>query len=294
MGADISHLKQNGAKTNPDLVIVPPPTSHPQVNHDPNRPNRSMPKSHTTHFSDFSMFPDRFNGSSKPKPVAIVTHGHEHHHEEQPHFSDYSLYPDKLDQHKLKMHRSLSETPPAKTMDMNVGTSLPATGFISKYNFRYELKIVTNSSSIMQILGSGETPNPIIMRQTKVWRPQQRPKECEPEAWVTPRCITSTSAWYQTKIHTVSLMKERNISPTTKLYLPSKKAAAAHQHPRHHPSKYLKEPAKRARVDSAFSITAWSPTRTQNVSAPKIREQPIYILTMQFYSIHTAELYEWY
>ena len=136
MGADISHLKQNGAKTNPDLVIVPPPTSHPQVNHDPNRPNRSMPKSHTTHFSDFSMFPDRFNGSSKPKPVAIVTHGHEHHHEEQPHFSDYSLYPDKLDQHKLKMHRSLSETPPAKNMDMNVGTSLPATGFISKYNFR--------------------------------------------------------------------------------------------------------------------------------------------------------------
>ena len=139
MGADISHLKQNGAKTNPDLVIVPPPTSHPQVNHDNNRPNRALPKSHTTHFSDFSMFPDRFNGSSsQPKPVAIVTHhGHEHHHEEQPHFSDYSLYPDKFDPHKLKMHRSLSETPPANKVDMKVGTSLPAqSGFISKYNFR--------------------------------------------------------------------------------------------------------------------------------------------------------------
>jgi len=135
MGADISHFKQNGVesqqqngtKTNPELVIAPSTTPSEA---------KKVTKSHTiTHFSDYSMFPDRFNNaSSQPcKPVAILQRGHGH--EEQPHFSDYSLYPDKFDQHK--MHRSLSVTPHSPH-EMKTGTSLPANnaGLMTKYNFK--------------------------------------------------------------------------------------------------------------------------------------------------------------
>jgi len=151
MGADISHFKhseiqhQNGTKatkaSHPELVIVPSP-DHPSPMPSSSSSTSSaiadikkVTKSHSsyTHFSDYSMFPDRFNAASC-KPVAIVHPGHGHEHEEQPHFSD-SLYPD---HHKMKMHRSLSETPPGGggQIDLKSGTSLPNSGFISKYNFR--------------------------------------------------------------------------------------------------------------------------------------------------------------
>ena len=146
MGADISHFKHNGVQhqnvtkaTPPELVIVPSPDQSSAMARSSSSEIaevKKVTKSHSsyTHFSDFSMFPDRFNASSSEscKPVAIIGHGHEH--EEQPHFSD-SLYPD---HHKMKMHRSLSETPPGGggQIDLKSGTSLPNSGFISKYNFR--------------------------------------------------------------------------------------------------------------------------------------------------------------
>lgn len=149
MGADISHLKQNGTRPNPDIVIGDI--------HEEDQ-SKKITKSHSsyTHFSDYSMFPDRFNGSSQP--IALGGNAQHHgHQEEQPHFSDFSLYPDKFDQSKMKMHRSLSETPPAGKVVGQVGTSLPTQGFISKYNFRLRRNSESDHHGTTDSLAPSET-----------------------------------------------------------------------------------------------------------------------------------------
>lgn len=147
MGADISHLKPNGVRPNPDIVIAPEDES------------RKVPKSHSsyTHFSDYSMFPDRFNGSTQPIPALGSNTQHHGHQEEQPHFSDFSLYPDKFDQHKMKMHRSLSATPPANRIEGQIGNSLPTPGFISKYNFRLRRSSESDHHETTESLPPSET-----------------------------------------------------------------------------------------------------------------------------------------
>ena len=90
MGADISQFKQADLiKQLPDL--------NPKI-------DEKLPKSRTyAHFSDYSMFPDRFNQkSAKPMLISssrsteIVVPEHPGSSDENSHFSDFSLYPDKF------------------------------------------------------------------------------------------------------------------------------------------------------------------------------------------------------
>lgn len=89
---------------------------------------RVIPSHLFPHFSDYSMFPDRFNGG-KSSPRAILGHspppidGNGPH----PHFSDYSFYPDKFDQSQKILRNNQGIEP----------QSLPTpSGLISRYNFR--------------------------------------------------------------------------------------------------------------------------------------------------------------
>jgi len=121
MGADISQFKQADlVKHIPDLAKIDE-----FGNGEGGGKKFQVSKSQSpsfAHFSDYSMFPDRFNGKSSPRAIL----GHSPPTEGGPHFSDYSLYPDKFNQsHKLlKSH-----------IDQHQSLPTPS-GLISRYNFR--------------------------------------------------------------------------------------------------------------------------------------------------------------
>lgn len=126
MGADISQFKQADlVKHMPDLAKL---DEHGHGEGGRKFVSKSSSITSFPHFSDYSMFPDRFNGKSSPR--AILGHsppdgvGGPH-----PHFSDYSFYPDKFDQQSQKILRNnLQGIEPQ---------SLPTpSGLISRYNFR--------------------------------------------------------------------------------------------------------------------------------------------------------------
>jgi len=118
MGADISQFKQADlVKHIPDLAKID--------EHGEGGRKFQVSKSHSPsfpHFSDYSMFPDRFNGKSSPRAIL----GHSPPTEGGPHFSDYSLYPDKFDQSQKLLRNHIDQH-----------QSLPTpSGLISRYNFR--------------------------------------------------------------------------------------------------------------------------------------------------------------
>ena len=103
MGADISQFhtfKQKPSLPAPNLVISS------DESHDHFEQDHGMPvKSHSsyTHFSDYSMFPDRFNEKSSGSSMISVPEADNKvvtkPAQDQPfHYSDYSLYPDKFDE----------------------------------------------------------------------------------------------------------------------------------------------------------------------------------------------------
>ena len=170
MGAELSHLKQ----TKPDHVILSQAMEEmadvESMNHE-----KALTKSHgnSTHFSDYSMFPDRFNEKSikSIQGIAPPIEIHTSHHLEQDmrsHFSDFSLFPDKFDCTKLK--RSVSAAPQdLKSNENQPYGSLPASGLISKYSYRLRSSSV-NESDIK--LGSSD----IIDQQNLSPPDHQRPR----------------------------------------------------------------------------------------------------------------------
>lgn len=119
MGADISQFKQA------DLVRHIPDLTKIEEHGDGEGTGKFSIKSHSkpfAHFSDYSMFPDRYNVKSSPKAIL----GHSPPDEGSPHFSDYSLYPDKFDPAQRLLKNQIDQH-----------QSLPTpSGLISKYNFR--------------------------------------------------------------------------------------------------------------------------------------------------------------
>jgi len=120
MGADISQFKQAElVKHIPDLAKID------EHGNGEGGKKFQVSKSQSpsfAHFSDYSMFPDRFNGKSSPRAIL----GHSPPNEGGPHFSDYSLYPDKFDQSQKALRNQIDQH-----------QSLPTpSGLISRYNFR--------------------------------------------------------------------------------------------------------------------------------------------------------------
>jgi len=148
MGADISQFKQADlVKHIPDLAKI---DEH--FHNGEGGRKFQISKSHSpsfAHFSDYSMFPDRFNGKSSPRAIL----GHSPPTEGGPHFSDYSLYPDKFDksQKLLRSH-----------IDQHQSLPTPS-GLISRYNFR-----IRRSSE------SDDTEHSEIHEPIPEQRPEQR------------------------------------------------------------------------------------------------------------------------
>jgi len=119
MGADISQFKQAGlVKHIPDLAKI---EEHGNGEGKGKFSNQSFP-----HFSDYSMFPDRFNGKSSPKAILGHSPPNEGSGSPHPHFSDYTFYPDKFDRSQKIIRNQIDQH-----------QSLPTpSGLISRYNFR--------------------------------------------------------------------------------------------------------------------------------------------------------------
>lgn len=165
MGADISQFKQAE-------LMKQFPAEFAKFEEQQN--SNGVPKSRTySHFSDFSMFPDRFNENQKSltaaKPI-LITGGlhddpHEIIHNEQglspnsnSHFSDYSLYPDKFNRVKRLEQEGMSLPSPSKLITKPGG----------KYNFRLRRSSESDQDMLdLDQTSSNQSPSPQFFPQAQ-------------------------------------------------------------------------------------------------------------------------------
>jgi len=136
MGQEISQIK-NSSK--PDHVVLSQ-TMEKIADVDPKNHQKAIAKSRSAyaHFSDYCLYPDRFNEkcvpplkiNNAPKPIEIANPSPSK--DQDARFADFSLFPDKFDNSNMKKSRSGL---PADIKSGPAASSLP-TGFLSRYRNR--------------------------------------------------------------------------------------------------------------------------------------------------------------
>lgn len=137
MGQELSHIKQ----TKPDHVILSQAMEKIAEVDPGNKVGITKSKSSYAHFSDYCMYPDRFNEkcipalkvNNAPKPIEIAAPGSQQGTTDCiSHFADYSVFPD-----KLNMKRSMTVNNPGDlNLEHNAAAKSLPTGFLSKYRTR--------------------------------------------------------------------------------------------------------------------------------------------------------------